>query len=113
MYRLAELALPARFDREWILQEAHRGCGFSRFGRTPRALVENILRNASFKKFHAQDNHHDVVHLTDDRDEIRDELDRTEDVEDRATGDGFSIPRYLRVHKRPSDDPKLREKLLD
>ena len=67
-------------------------------------LVQNTLRNISSKVFEPEGDHQHVVHLADNRDEIRDELDRTEDIKNRTPGDRFRMPRHLGMHKSPPYD---------
>ena len=77
------------------------------------ALLENTLRNKSSEVLDAQSDHQHVVHLTDNRDEIRDELDRTYHVKYRTTGNRLRMPRHLRVHESPPDNSELFENSLD
>jgi hypothetical protein len=71
------------------------------------------LRNASAEIFEGEDYNYNVIHLTNDRDEIRKELDGTEDVKNRASGYGLRVPWHTRVNKGSADDPKLAEKATD
>jgi hypothetical protein len=62
-------------------------------------LVENTLRGISPEVFDPQRNHQHVVHLTDNRDEVGDYLDRTDDIKKRTSGDHSHVPWHLRVYK--------------
>ena len=81
--------------------------------RRALTFIENTLGNTSPEIFDPQGDHQHVVHLPDNRDEIRDELDRTEDIKDRTPGDRFRVPWHLRVHESPPHDPELFENTLD
>jgi hypothetical protein len=76
-------------------------------------IIKNTLRNTSSKKLHAQTHHQHIVHLADNRDEIRDELNRTEYIEDRASGNQLRVQRHLPVPKSPTNDPKFLKKPSD
>jgi len=63
--------------------------------------------------FECQNDYHHVVHLAEYRDEIRDELDRADDIEECAPGDYLRVPGHQRVYNGPSNDPELFKKSLD
>jgi hypothetical protein len=71
------------------------------------------LRNASPKEPDCQSHHEHVVELADNWYEIRDELNRTNDIKDRTPDNHFGVPRNMTVDKSPSDDTKLPEKVPD
>ncbi len=54
-----------------------------------------------------------VVQLPDNRYEVRNELDGTQDVAHYTPGGQFCVPRYLRVPKGSQHDPKLLKKSSD
>jgi hypothetical protein len=71
------------------------------------------LRNISPEVFDSKGDHEHVVHLPNNRDEVRDDLDRTANIKKRTPGDRFRVPWHLRVYKSPPDDPELFEHPLD
>src|ERR1700722_4974000 len=52
------------------------------------------------------------MHLPDNRNEIREEVDRTEYIEDCASGNQFREQRHSWVPKGPANDTKLLKKLF-
>jgi hypothetical protein len=70
-------------------------------------FIKNSLRYRSFQKSYAQADYKHVIHLTDDRDEIRDELDRTGYIEHRAPANQLRVPWHPRMNKRAREDAKL------
>lgn len=76
-------------------------------------LIKNILRNISSKIFEPQGDYQNVVHLSDDRDEIRNELDRTNDIKYRTAGDRLRMPRHLRMYEGSPENFELFEKMLN
>jgi hypothetical protein len=74
-------------------------------------FIKNSLRYRSFQKSYAQADYKHVIHLTDDRDEIRDELDRTGYIEHRAPANQLRVPWHPRMNESPREDAKLFEQL--
>ena len=70
------------------------------------------MRDTSPEVFDSQGDNQHVIHLPDNRDEIGDDLDRTENIQNGTRGDRFRVPWYLRVYKSPPDDPELFEHSL-
>lgn len=91
----------------------HCDFGFTKFVRMALTLIENTLGNISPKVSDAQGDHQYVVHLPDDRNKVGDELNRTDDIKDRAAGDYFRMPWHQRVHQSPPHDSELFENPLE
>lgn len=91
----------------------HFYCGDNRNGGAFFALIEDGSRNEPPEIFERKDYDCDVVHLADDRNEVREELDGTNDVKDCASRNRLRMPWHTRVNKRSTDDAELPEKARD
>jgi hypothetical protein len=70
-------------------------------------VIKNRWRNRSFQESYAQADHQDIVQLTDDRNEIGDELDRTGDIKHCAPTNQLCIQGHPRVNKSPREGANL------
>lgn len=91
----------------------HFYCGDNCNGGAFFALVENGSRNEPPEIFERKDYDCHVIHLSNDRDEVREELNGANDIKDCASGYRLGVPRHARVHKRSTDDAELPEKARD
>jgi hypothetical protein len=82
-------------------------------GQAFLTILKNTLWYTSSKKPHAQAHHQHVVHLADNWDEIRDELNRTENIENRTPDDQLRVQWHLPVPESPANGAKLLKKLSD
>ena len=76
-------------------------------------ILENSGRDPSSQQSYPQTNDQHVVQLADDRDEIRNELDGTQDVADHTPSDQLCVPRHSRVPEGSLDDAKLLKESSD
>ncbi len=84
-------------DNNSTRRTAHRMAALSGFACPPAAFREDGVRNESDRQRDADGNQNKIVKKTDNRQEIRDKVNRAEGVSDNGGNEGFCVPGGPRV----------------